>query len=679
MNRNAQQDLYKSAVSALLDFRTSEAINQVSQLAFLSKNQMLITTVNMLGEDYRHMLDFINSGGKDHEHILIQRNLTKRLLELLDQIAREVRLQDIQDTYARIFTSTRPLNSTLQEILQERIEGRQTPLSMSIQQNLFNALWTSGKWDETLRQRWEHIFERLTEAERYLMNGSLFLSIWEYFDEEKMTLLRKNITKESGKVYILAITGYTLLVRKYTERLFLYPELPPCRMSATVRKDIRKVELAIRLIKEGQNILTEIQIIKERLKSPSLEERQRVTCKGRLAKCYNEGMKLSIMGIETDFATLQLLHSSIFLKQVANWWTVYDMDHPEFKEIAEKIRSSFYVMNTGNVKKYAILDILKHRPGNIKINNLPDGDIPTQKEFELNIPEQFCYNCVVQDIFFFFEHSILSSETDSPFRQPGIIDIAGNTYLSICFTAKQLIKICLWYHKAKNHDPKLISYLRRIKGTEGNSPELLKIEAMCHMEAKNYTKAIQRLSEAELMEENDVETISLMARCHAHNKNVKEELETRIRLHGLMQDNEENTRCIIIILFRQGRYEEALTWLYKSEVFYPTDVRRLTLISDCNLRLGKMEAAVKYMEKRLSHDTPLHKEEMLTFGNIEFIRDNWKKAIAWYSRLNREMYTGNECLLEAFHIKKEDIHLMGDLAELEAGRLQLPPDPHIQK
>ena len=221
----------------------SSGLEQLSIIARYCSDSQVISQVEEITENYHCMLTFLAGGGKDEERALTQEKICKKALKILRIAHRDIRLQEENTRYSKAFHELiKQYGFEAEESL--LMKWGENPLSdeqLLIQDHIFNLVWTSPLWEQKHTAQWYEFISRQTDLVKLHFIGAVILSLWEYFDEEKISLLFLFTENESQKLNALTITALVLLAEKYQKELALYPQLLTCYHNSNVCKYISSV------------------------------------------------------------------------------------------------------------------------------------------------------------------------------------------------------------------------------------------------------------------------------------------------------------------------------------------------------------------------------------------------------------------------------------------------------
>ena len=295
-------------------------LNQLNIIARYCSDSQIISQVEELTENYHCMLSFLANGGKDEERTLTQEKICKKALEILRVAHRDIRLQEEHTWYAKAFHElTNQYGLEPEEELLKRWGANPLPdEQLLIEDQIFSLIWTSPQWSQKDTAHWYEFISRQTDLVKMHFIGAVILSLWEYLDEEKLSLLFLYTDTESQRLNALTITALILLAEKYQKELQLYPELAKRYQSSIISKNVTVV------MKEKLLMLQTLIAIKKEQEDMagfslnlSKEEMEKLMNKkmANIGHMVNKGLDINL-GNRSE-----LWYKCSFLREnISHWW-----------------------------------------------------------------------------------------------------------------------------------------------------------------------------------------------------------------------------------------------------------------------------------------------------------------------------------------------------------------------
>ena len=662
-------------------------LNQLRIIARYCSDSQVISQVEELTENYHCMLTFLAGGGKDDERGLTQEKICKKALEILRVAHRDIRLQEEHTWYAKAFHE---LTGQYGVEPGEELLGRwgANPLpdeQLLIQDQVFNLIWTSPQWSQKDTAHWYEFISRQTDLVKIHFIGAVVLSLWEYLDEEKLSLLFLFIDTESERLNALTITAIILLAEKYQKELQLYPQLTKRYQNSIISKHITVV------MKEKLLMLqTLIAIKKEQDEmagfslNMSQEEMEKLMNKkmANLRYMIDKGLDINL-GNRTE-----LWYKCTFLREnISHWWIPFEKSSPVIEEMlldknGKFNKQAYQILDLPSecdIDRYAMFSFLaKTEYKNSFIEQMAQTLDTTGLSDEVNsIPYVNHMKTTMQTLYRIFVHSPIRNEVENPFSWPQ--DFWKNQILLEHFTEDNTMELCTEMMEAHVLDQP-VAWLNKVAETSGTSLAMLKLKSNCLFRNEKYAEAIDPLTQMLFFQEDDEWALIVLQRCYEKLGRKDKQLEAALRLVEINPENVNYLTTAAIVLIETEKYEEALKHLFHLDYIQTDNMVFKTCIETCALHLKKFDLALRYNQAILAHtDYKDRYVEYLTAGHVHFAMGNWKEALASYreyktqaEELNRtenrkidpekEFLTSSKILKE-LGISPSDIRLMHDMIE----------------
>ena len=616
-----------------------------------------------LEENYQHMLTFLRGGGNDEKRTEVQAKIQRQGVALLQQASRAIRLIIADDHYSKAARQT-PSNSPLGEGLKSPFNGDLEGLSFNgdldeQQDNIFDMLWTSPLWSAQDTALWYDYIVRQRDMVQQHLEGALFLSLWEYYDAEKMQLLGLFADSECRRTRITAICYLLLLRLRHKELTALLPPLPDSLLSLKGRAAIAQVQYEMLLMlvseKDMEKELKEAETLTKKVisnLSPSDNAMEKsageafgaiksiIALRGRYIRNRLQ------RGLDINLSKIPLLHGCEYLHRIAHWFLPFDKTHPLFQSVMidekgnEKQNLSTLVdlILDCDIDKLATLYLVANDKDFSKaVQHLDEQELP---EVDNAVIPEYTFRFIMQDLFRFFGHSPLHSQLVNPFRmEETLLDLPetgnGDNPLNSLFSREDTVKCCeLLYELGR--DKQVLTILDKVIKREGASASALFLKGSTLRRQKQIQEAINCARSAEILEPDRADILRFLVECYATQNRFEEELEYLHRLAEILPDDRTLRRLIPITLNKLNKHEEALQLLFKLNYELEEDDEdygtTLSLIADTAFSLGKLDIAERYTEKEMSLHQNGSAEGAMRMGHIKLLEGNLKAAIDHYEQ-----------------------------------------------
>ncbi len=660
-------------------------LNQLNIIARYCSDSQIISQVEELTENYHCMLSFLANGGKDEERTLTQEKICKKALEILRVAHRDIRLQEEHTWYAKAFHElTNQYGLEPEEELLKRWGANPLPdEQLLIEDQIFSLIWTSPQWSQKDTAHWYEFISRQTDLVKMHFIGAVILSLWEYLDEEKLSLLFLYTDTESQRLNALTITALILLAEKYQKELQLYPELAKRYQSSIISKNVTVV------MKEKLLMLQTLIAIKKEQEDMagfslnlSKEEMEKLMNKkmANIGHMVNKGLDINL-GNRSE-----LWYKCSFLREnISHWWIPFEKSSPVIEELLIGKDGKF------NKQAYKILDL----PTECDIDRYAMFSFMARTEYKSTFIEQMAQSLdmtgllgdenvvpyvnhmktTMQNLYRIFVHSPIRNEIENPFSWPQ--NFWENPLLTEHLTEDNIMELCTEMMEAQILDQP-VAWLNKIAETSGTSLAMLKLKSNCLFRNQKYAEAIDPLTQMLFFQEEDEWALIVLQKCYEKLGKKDKQLEAALRLVEISPENVNYLTTAAIALIETEKYEEALKHLFHLDYMQTDNIVFKTCIETCALHLKKFDIAMRYNQAVLAHTEYKDRYiEYMTAGHLHFAQGNWKEALANYKEYkaqaeelnkkeNRKINPEKEFLtsskiLKELGITPSDIRLMHDM------------------
>ena len=112
-----------------------------------------------------------------------------------------------------------------------------------------------------------------------------------------------------------------------------------------------------------------------------------------------------------------------------------------------------------------------------------------------------------------------------------------------------------------------------------------------------------------------------------------------------------------------NRLDEAMNYLYKTELTQPGNTEIMIRIIVCSARLGKFKVAEKYINRLIESETELKEADYLAIGDVYLLEGIWKKAVEHYRKAGNDRFKKHAQEILSLGITDKDLSLIRDLVE----------------
>lgn len=670
----ALKRLSSAVIEDLSERRISEAIDKLSFLIQNVQDDRIRADFEELRANYYAMLSFLIQGGTDEHRAEIQEQMAQRVWMLLQGISRDIRLHISDDAYCKTYSQLTEQGIDAETLMHQWSITPPSEERFILQDHLFHLLWISPLWKSADRSLWQDFISRQnTLVQQHLIWG-IFLSCYEYHDQEKFSLINSLADNEDNKVLMAAVTAMSFLLRKYKDILtplgLLSAATIPNRFLPVLMESDQEYALILASKKDTEDEARELDAIPQDNINEALKKAFALKIsyiKRRIAKGYDPNLN-----------RMSILHSSKFFSTCSHWFLPFDSSHPMVQSLGlEKdgqehdILSKFSeISNDCDVDKYAMLEMMND-------NQTLAQTLAAQMEQsgmgleEVKLPDQTLRH-MMQNLYRFFTQSSASNSLNNPFEDPTML-IADDLFRPQ--NNEQFCLECVRTLLEANQVQCAASVLEGMVRHYGTSAELFHLKGCCFEKNDNYLDAYRCYTQAAFLEEPDRTIAGKLYHC---SRILLKKTEEHRWLDVLIQMEPENTEWLYRkaeLLLKEKKWNEAREIFYRITYYQPSDMDVVRGIVTSELMLQNIPTAVKYSEKLLDDHSPYPWESRTLLGNLAFIQGDWKRAKVYYTSAAEsyikdtnstyakylEHYESCREALEANNISKIDIDLMRDI------------------
>lgn len=688
MDKVTLNNITESCKRDLCALSIGSGIDQLKIISRYCSENQIISRVEEISENYHSMLSFLAGGGKDEERYLTQKRISQKAQDILRVAHRDIRLQESHEKYSKAFRNLQNLYGAEpeDELLKKWGTNLLTEEQMLIQDHLFSLIWTSPQWTQKQTAHWYEFISRQTELVKIHLTGAVILSLWEYFDTEKLIFLFLFTDTESEKLNALTITALILLAEKYNNELTFCPELLKRYSNSNIKKYIALV------FKEKLLILqTLIAIRKEQEEitgfslTMSKEDMENLMNKkmAHLRFMIEKGLDVNL-GNRTE-----LWYKCDFLREdISHWWYPFEKSSPVIAELLLDKEGKF------NKQTYQLLDL----PSECDIDRYAMFAFLARTQYKNELLEQMAQNLnltelseqgnlvpytnhfktTMQNLYRIFVHSPLKNELDNPFSLP--VNFWNNIIFQDSISENEAIELCSEMIDAQIYDQPA-AWLDKLAETSGTSQVMLQLKSRCLFCMQEYHKAISSLTQLLFLDEENEWALNLIQKCYDKIGRKDKQLEYIQKLLALKPEDVSYLTSAAFVLIEMEKYDKALEHLFHLDFIDAGNPSYMISIEICAIYLKKFDLALRYNQSILEiNDFKEKYLEYLHAGHIHFIQNNWKEALNCYKLFKAEVellnkkdnkeidyekeFLNSTEILKEMGIKQSDIQLMHDMIQL---------------
>ena len=718
----------------VLQLKLGQSIHQLENYFYTYPQSHDKEQLDAIKNDYQLMTDYWQKGYSDPERKSVNLQLLRRLYTLVNNIDMRYRIRHtgfIMSIYSRarnsrkdwsltslrhdleLFVSEVTMLSLEPEHTREEKAARLYGEHQDLMRDLFDYIWTSRSWSDSLAQAFEDILlsPTIDTLDQQLIVSAIMLSAMNMFDINKFRIM-VHVYQKSDDPYVRqrALVGWAFSLNEEASRKLFTEErqfIEQLMDDEQCRQELRELQVQIvycqRAEDDRQRIQEEImpdllhsnvfRITRsgiEEVEEDALEDILHPETAERNMERVEEGfhkmMQMQKEGSDIYFGGFSQMKRFPFFNDICNWFVPFHIKHPGISNVLKKLKGNKFLMQTihrssfCNSDKYsfalAFEQVLDRLPQNLReMMERGEATMGEADPEELQKPA-FIRRAYLQDLYRFFRLFPQRSEFADPFELPDdYVTLLGNplfrnTPLDSCFTEVAAFLI------------KQEMYAAAVEVLENCSKELqqgydfnmlMGTIILQDKEAEDFQSeedAVDYFKKAVRIKPDSERALRGLARSQFLCKQYAAANKTYDRLLTLQPEKRTYLLNKAVCLSNLEKYEDALKILYKLDYNSPDDpyvphVLAWTLA--CN---GKYEQAIKLYDRLLDQPEP-NPDDLLNYGYCLWFSGNVTGAIGMFRQYCEdeffdyveEFFETGYHLLQKHGISDEEIRLMIDAVQ----------------
>ena len=687
---NKPINLIEASYRLLEQKQLKPALDNIGLLIMELKDWTFSEELHALHDTYGNLLRYFEEGIKDPSRDAIFDQLRHSAYELADRvyIAHQTKLSPLYyfEKKRYFFTIEKV---TLSELLL-RIEDVTGKLALNavlesdnntpkllVQEmeyytiRLFHYVWLTNKLTSDEKTFITDILHNpiLPEYTRCLMVTALTLSLLVYWDEEKLLLLLHACEIESEEVNQRALTGVLLALRKYDQRLPLYPaidhRLQHLRENHSFIKNVRNILKQFIQSKDTEKITRRIneEILPEMMKlNPILSKKiklddlmigedfddknpewQQFIEEAGLNDKLQEFTELQMEGADVMHSSFAHLKTHPFFSELSNWFLPFNKQHSVFQtdfndttslNLLSAIGSSTFLCNSDRFSLYISIaqmpDNYKKMVANqfssevVALSEIQKSELPNPDKKAMDIASQY-----IRDLYRFYKLYPQKSDFDD------IFDTAPDFFQTVSIARliadKESLQTIGEYYFTKGYYPEAAEIFDRLMKMETPDFELYQKKGYCLQMTGHWQEALDTYLKAEAIHPSNKWTLNKLAYCYRMLKKPEEALHYYRRLEQIQPDNLPAQLNIGHCYLELKNYAEALKYYFKVEYLDKDGSKAWRPIAWCSFLTGKYTLANDYFEKIIASGKA-GTADLLNSGHTQWAMGHLQQAIAFYKQ-----------------------------------------------
>lgn len=640
--------------------------------------------LNELQETYKYMLRYRMDGIQDPMQEQIYRQIQASTYELADMVKQKAlavdsplcfysRRRSLKQSCAVSYTYLHQQLSSEPDIQAAHadISAKQQLEAASL--TLFNKIWISGPLTTEEVCELQAILQdtEMPESVGCQVVSALLLSLEEYFDKEKMTLLFDAASSQKQEITVRALIAILLVLYKYRKRTSLYPFISD-RMHALAEampsfsQTIQTIILRFILSRETEKISKKLwnEILPGMMKlSPTLGEKinlkdlnpeqlgdemnpewqDSIFADKELSRMMTEFSELQMEGADVLHSTFVHLKNYPFFREIGNWFLPFDAGHSVltsgFKGNQNELHLFEQVTQTSfmcNSDQYSFFLSMLQLPESARTAMMRQFDGQAAEMLRQNQEElQEKHSKVeqiagryIQDLYRF--HKLFPSHLDFDDIFTYTLDFHHLAEVKPFISDAVSLTAIAEYYLRKNYFQDALNIFEELIQQDNENDILYQKAGYCRQMNGDLEGALKDYLHADLLNPNSKWIIRRIAVCYKTLKQPDKALEYYHRYEALNPDNLSVQISIGHCHLELKNYNEALKYYYKVDYLDTTSHKAWRPIAWCSFLTGKYDQARKYYKKIL--EAQPNTQDFLNAGHTEWVLQNNKAALAYYKQ-----------------------------------------------
>ena len=636
--------------------------------------------------NYRLLLSYFYQGADDPQRQQHYNGFLQQGFALADKIRLCYIRQHTHTEYARLQQRIHT-EGKIHHNFQQWTQGQQEIAThFDSLQEMFDAIWT---WTETTAAERQHLRQLLSSEEslpiaRSLAVSALTLSTISYFDSNKLSLLADFATHSDTSVRVRATIGLVLNLLVYHKRLPFYPDvqeqLRHLDQTTTWQSNLFYIQQCLIGIinapaiekKLTEDILPHLKSESHsghpfhiHIKTDDESESSSVDDK------FKEICDMYESNIDVEFHSFAHMKHYPFFQKTANWFIPFSPANPVIPSSCSEAGSPLsFVINSNRLCDSDIhslcflMDNVSHTPGFSLSRHLKQ----IQKELEAELlpterqerTEQESIKAYIGDCRRYFQLASGKATSTNPFNGPLLL-LHYPVLASSMQNKEQLVKLAYIAHKQHSSET-VIDIMSFVDHHYSLDKDCLQLYGYHLQQQHQYEQAILCYEKASLLDNDSIWTMRHLGRCYLKTGSVHKATIVYARLYHLLPDDKNIILRYGEALFKENKYEKAITLFQKLEYLDAHSVKAIQAIAYCSLKIFNAPQSYRYYRKMTA--SHMQAEDYRNAGHAAWCAGDFKAAVEYY-RLSAESgaitFTPKDLdILASYGICQEDALLAED-------------------
>jgi tetratricopeptide (TPR) repeat protein len=574
---------------------------------------------------------------------------TNQLIESVDNLVGKITLIDLLEDGEEKYNSLRTLEKD-REIIETKV---------------FHKIWLANLWTPDEMKQWSNVLNNPLYFNTLLclIISALTLNLEEIFDEKKALLLLDACENENEEIRQRALTGLLLLLRRYDNRLYLYPDINNrLKLLADNKRfvnDTRNIILQFILSRETEKVARIIQeeIMPEMMKigpkigskikmddlmsDSGFEEKnpewQQMLDDAGLTDKLQEFSELQLEGVDVMHSSFLHLKNYPFFNELSNWFVPFtqrsedagDQDITgllkilmESSMLCNSDKFSFYFSVSQMPESYRKMVTSQFSAESTTVQEMMKEELPDNAHRVHPIARQY-----IQDLYRFYKLHPKHTDFEDIFEAKP--DFYKSSAIFPFISEPENRMIIGEYYFSRNYFKEAADIFDGLILEKPDNAVLMEKKGYCLQMQGKLEEALEYYLKAELFNPNNTWTIKKLAFCYRALKRPQEALTYYRKVERLNPDNLSIQLNIGHCHLELKNYSEALKCYFKVEYLSDNKEKAWRPVAWCSFLTGKFKEAEDYYVKIVNKNP--NAVDYLNAGHTELALGNNKEALHLYN------------------------------------------------
>lgn len=684
MTRKEIENNYRTLLRNVTQGRLTSAIETLHLLVRQGTSSEYFYEVESIEENYRNLLKYTYEGYADPKRNEILSSIVASVLNLADKLAAHL----LEDSFpGRKLTMTRikqefgtdpaTVSSKIEEIfftheVSELIEGDSAHGS-PVTDSIFKMIWLVPELKDYHIRLIRHVNldNDLKWHEKCLIVSSLTLSLLNYFDPQKLTLLSEFVLKHEPQVYHRAMTGLVLALIRFNERIRFYPEvvklIDDLSKDEEVRREAETIILQLLMAGETERITKEFEeevlpdmqkmmpklgdklqldnVVEEDPEGENPVWKEMIDEVPGLFEKIEKFSRMQMEGADVFMSTFAMLKRFDFFNEMKNWFIPFYHEHQALQEgsnedvairtrLMEGLEKAFYICNSDKYSFGLNFKAIAPQQRSMIVTHF-EAELEQMKEMaseeEILDPAMISnsvFTQYIQDLYRFYKLYPQKGEFEDIFKWE--LDYSGMHFLQKFSDQKIFPEQLATFYFSKDHWKEAINLYSFLEKSGNTSSQLYQKLGYAWQKSGKWQEAFVSYKKAELFDTDRLWVLKKLVLCSMKLNDfrqalgfVEEALSLQaddLNLHSLAGQCNLNLKA----------YGEAIRHYNQVRFFSPGNLKALRPIGYCHFIQGDLEKASEaYREILRSKENP-GPFDLMNAGHVALCLGKKEQALGFY-------------------------------------------------